>query len=92
MLTTLALVQPFSLAWSIVRIVAIPMILANAFGMAAFAFIVSNYLREEETKAERDRLNTELEREKAELEMAKEIQQSILPRIYPPGRDIPWQL
>ncbi len=83
MLLTLALVQPFSTAWSIVRIVAIPMILANAFGMAAFYFIVSNNMREEETKEERDRLNSELERERAELEMAKEIQQSIIPKDLP---------
>jgi phosphoserine phosphatase RsbU/P len=83
MVLTLILVQPLSTAWSIVSTVAIPMILANAIGMAAFAFIVSNYLHEEETKEERDRLNSELQREKAELEMARKIQQGILPKDLP---------
>ncbi len=83
MLLNLVLTQPFSVAWEIVRTLAFPMILANAIGMAAFAFIISNYLREEETKEERDRLDSELQREKAELEMAREIQQSILPKDLP---------
>jgi sigma-B regulation protein RsbU (phosphoserine phosphatase) len=82
-LLNLILIQPFSTAWSIVSSISIPIIVANAIGMAAFAFIVSNFLHEEETKEERDRLDGELQREKAELEMAKEIQQSILPKQLP---------
>ncbi|HSV41822.1 MAG TPA: hypothetical protein VLH13_00250 [Methanomassiliicoccales archaeon] len=66
--------------------VAIPMIRANAIGMGAFSFIVSNFLHEEKTKEERDRLDDELQKEKAELEMAKEIQQSILPKQLPAWR------
>ena len=83
MLLNLILVQPFSTAWDIVSSVSIPIIMANAIGMWAFSFIVTNHLREEETKEERDRLNFELQREKAELEMAKDIQQSILPKQLP---------
>ena len=83
MLLSLIIVQPWETAWAIISSVAIPMIFANALGMAAFAFIVGNYVHEEETKGERDRLNTELQKEKAELEMAKEIQQSILPKSLP---------
>jgi sigma-B regulation protein RsbU (phosphoserine phosphatase) len=83
MLLNLILVQPFSAAVSIVSSVIVPMMIANAIGMGAFAFMVSNYLHEEKTKEERDHLNGELQREKAELELAKEIQQSILPKQLP---------
>ncbi|MDD1772893.1 MAG: SpoIIE family protein phosphatase [Methanomassiliicoccales archaeon] len=83
MIINLILVQPWSTAWSIISNVALPMIFANALGMAAFSFIVWNHIHEEETKDDRDRLNGELQREKAELEMAKEIQQSILPKHLP---------
>jgi len=83
MLLNLIIVQPFDTAWEIVSTVAIPIILANALGMWAFSYIVMNHLREQETKDERDRLGSELQREKAELDMAKEIQQSIIPKNLP---------
>lgn len=52
----LILVQPFSVAIEIVKTSAVPMIIANALGMAAFSIIISDFLRrnkpETETKNE----------------------------------------
>jgi len=44
MLMQLSMVQPFPVAYEIVTTSAIPMIVANALGMAAFSIIVSDYL------------------------------------------------
>ncbi|WP_319579688.1 LytS/YhcK type 5TM receptor domain-containing protein [uncultured Methanospirillum sp.] len=44
MLMQLSMVQPFSVAYEIVATSAIPMIVANALGMAAFSIIVTDYL------------------------------------------------
>jgi sigma-B regulation protein RsbU (phosphoserine phosphatase) len=43
MLLILILVQPASSAWEIVRAISVPMIIANAIGMAAFSFIFQRY-------------------------------------------------
>ena len=53
MLMQLSMVQPFSVALEIVSTSAIPMIVANALGMAAFSIIISDYLtrmKEKRTK------------------------------------------
>lgn len=90
MLINLIIVQPWQTAWAIVSSIGVPIIFANALGMAVFAFIISNYMKEESTKEDRDRLTHELEREKAELSLAQEIQKSMLPRTVPavPGYTI----
>ncbi|MEI6796126.1 MAG: LytS/YhcK type 5TM receptor domain-containing protein [Methanomassiliicoccales archaeon] len=90
MLINLIIVQPWQTAWAIVSSIGVPIIFANALGMAVFAFIISNYMKEEATKEDRDRLTSELEREKAELSLAQEIQKSMLPRMVPsvPGYTI----
>lgn len=81
---TLLLAKPYEEAVELVSVVAGPMILANAAGMFIFAFIIGNLLAERKTKAERDRYQAELERKKAELEIAREIQKSLLPESLPP--------
>lgn len=90
MLINLIMVTPWDTAWAIVSSIGVPIIFANALGMAVFSFIIANYMKEEATKEDRDRLTGELEREKAELALAQEIQKSMLPRAVPsiPGYSI----
>ncbi|MFB3765368.1 MAG: PP2C family protein-serine/threonine phosphatase [Methanotrichaceae archaeon] len=90
MLLTLALARPYSQALMVVEEVMGPMILGNALGVLLFTFIVSNFLMEIETKSERDKYRAELERKKAELALAADIQKSFLPHHLPsiPGFDL----
>jgi sigma-B regulation protein RsbU (phosphoserine phosphatase) len=80
----LLLAQPFDQALSLVNGVALPMILANAAGMFIFAQLIANLLAERRTKAERDSYHDELQRKKAELQIAADIQQTFLPKSIPP--------
>jgi len=72
----LAVERPFSLALVSVEQVAIPMIAIGALGMAVFAFIVQNYLTEKETQHEKKLIESE-------LSVARVIQMSIVPKIFP---------
>lgn len=80
---TLLIAKPFDEAVLLVSQVSLPMILANAMGVAVFVFIVSNILRERKTARERDEYRQEIEREKAELNIASDIQKSFLPETVP---------
>jgi len=60
MLLTLAMAQPFAKALSVVLALQLPMTIANAIGMAVFAFIVDNVMRERNTAIQKDRLQQEL--------------------------------
>lgn len=80
----LLLAQPFDQALSLVNQVALPMILANAVGMFIFAQLIANLLAERRTEAERDSYHDELQRKKAELQIAADIQQTFLPKSIPP--------
>jgi sigma-B regulation protein RsbU (phosphoserine phosphatase) len=86
----LLLSRPFPQAVELVSLVAAPMILANAVGMLIFAVIIQNLVSERKTKRERDAYERELERKKAELEVARDIQMSLLPATLPdvPGIDL----
>ncbi len=79
----LVICRPFEQALSIVEQVAFPMILANAAGIFIFAFIIGNLITERQTKAERDSYFSELERKRAELQIARDIQMSFLPEKLP---------
>lgn len=81
MLLNLIFTKPYPLAFTIVQDLSGPMILANSLGMLIFAFIISNLLKEQETKEERDQYLDELERHKYELQVAQKIQKSFLPNI-----------
>ena len=83
MLLTLILATPFSEALLIVENVALPMILANAWGVFLFALIISNRIKERKTKRERDQFYDELEAKKYELMIAHKIQNSFLPESTP---------
>ena len=54
-----------------------PMILVNAAGMGLFVFIVHNEERERLTAAQKERME-------GELTVARDIQRSIVPMIFPP--------
>ncbi|HOO54704.1 MAG TPA: SpoIIE family protein phosphatase [Methanothrix sp.] len=84
MLLVLLISDPYSEALMVVRETGIPMIASNAIGMLIFAFMISNLIKERETKEERDEYLAELERKKTELNIAREIQESFLPETVPP--------
>ena len=71
-------------AVSIVMQVGGPVVFFNALGMFIFAKIAENHLEEIRTSRERDRYKDELERKRAELKIASEIQQQFLPKDIPP--------
>jgi len=75
--------RPFETALNLVSQVGLPMILANAIGMLIFAKLITNLLTERRTKAERDAYHEELQRKKAELQIAADIQQTFLPKSIP---------
>ncbi len=83
MVLTLALSQPFDLAWDVVAQAVGPMVLANGAGMLIFAFITSNVITERKTKRERDGLQLELQKKQVELMVAADIQKSFLPEKIP---------
>ena len=87
---TLVLCRPFEQALGVVEGVAFPMIIANATGVFIFAFLIGNLIVERQTKAERDSYLSELERKKAELHIAHDIQMSFLPERLPevPGFEL----
>lgn len=53
MLLILILVQPFSVALEIARSLGVPMLLANAIGMAAFSVIISDFLSKHKNECEK---------------------------------------
>jgi sigma-B regulation protein RsbU (phosphoserine phosphatase) len=60
MVLTLLIAQPFSEALAVVQAVYLPMAISNSLGMAVFAFIVDNVVKERNTAIQRDRLQQEL--------------------------------
>jgi sigma-B regulation protein RsbU (phosphoserine phosphatase) len=73
----LLMARPFDQALQLVQDVIVPMILVNAAGMGLFVFIVRNEARERETMAQKERME-------GELTVARDIQRSIVPTIFPP--------
>jgi phosphoserine phosphatase RsbU/P len=59
-----------------------PMILAHAAGLAIFVFLLNNLIRERKTRKEKERMESE-------LTVARDIQMSIVPKIFPPFPQIP---
>ncbi|GAI52430.1 unnamed protein product, partial [marine sediment metagenome] len=68
MLLTLLIARPFADALQVVKEVGIPMIGANSIGVAIFALIIVNLIKEKRTSWERDRYYAELERKVYEME------------------------
>lgn len=72
----LVIVKPFSQILPIIQSVSMPMILTNALGMGIFAFIIHNLMTERETQRTKELIESE-------LSVAREIQMSIVPKIFP---------
>ncbi|MEN6349592.1 MAG: LytS/YhcK type 5TM receptor domain-containing protein [Syntrophomonas sp.] len=72
----LVIVKPFSQILPIIQNVSMPMILTNALGMGIFAFIIHNLMTERETQRTKELIESE-------LSVAREIQMSIVPKIFP---------
>jgi len=68
MLLTLLIARPFADALQVVKEVGLPMIGANAVGVAIFALMIVNLIKEKRTSWERDRYYAELERKVYEME------------------------
>jgi sigma-B regulation protein RsbU (phosphoserine phosphatase) len=83
MALVILLVTPYDYAVEVVEEVGPPMILVNGMGMLLFAYIINNLIRERTTQAERDQLHDAMEKERFELEVARDIQRSFLPKEGP---------
>jgi len=68
MLLALLIARPFTDALQVVKEVGLPMIGANSVGVAIFALIIVNLIKEKRTSWERDRYYAELERKVYEME------------------------
>jgi|AGTN01.2.fsa_nt_gi Serine phosphatase RsbU, regulator of sigma subunit len=80
---SLAVAQPHDQVVPIIEQVALPMIIANGAGALVFAYIIDHSLWEKRVAKERDDYRSELERKKAELNIARDIQGSFLPDSIP---------
>lgn len=82
MLAGLVLGTPFDTALIVVRAATMPMLVANAAGMAVFVFIVRTVLEARETRRVKEAIE-------GELRVARDIQMGIVPRIFPAFPDRP---
>jgi len=73
----LLLARPYDAALDLVKQLSLPMVLANSLGIGIFIFIILNLIKERETEASKKRIE-------GELQVAREIQMSIVPKIFPP--------
>lgn len=78
----LVIVKPFSQIAPIIASLSLPMISTNAVGMGIFAFIIHNLMRERETQRTKELIESE-------LSVARDIQMSIVPKIFPPFPERP---
>lgn len=72
----LATIKPFEYIYAIIKSLSLPMILTNALGMGIFVFISNNLVKEKETQKQKELIE-------GELSVAREIQMSIVPKLYP---------
>jgi sigma-B regulation protein RsbU (phosphoserine phosphatase) len=73
---TVTLAEHIDLAVDVVKASVLPMILSNATGMLIFACLISNHVKEKEAQEQRDHYQRELDKKKAEIAVAVEIQKS----------------
>jgi phosphoserine phosphatase RsbU/P len=74
---TLLIAKPFDGALFLVKQIIVPMVVANAFGLGLFAFMIKNLKKEKAVESARHVIE-------GELKAARDIQMSILPKIFPP--------
>lgn len=68
--------RPFDAALAAIKVASLPMIISNSLGLAIFAFVVTNLIKERKTEADKELIE-------GELKVAREIQMSIIPKIFP---------
>ena len=74
--------KPFPQAVLLVEQICAPMILGNSAGMAVFAYILTNLMKERATEVAKRQIE-------GELHAARQIQMSIVPRLFPPYPERP---
>jgi phosphoserine phosphatase RsbU/P len=74
---TLLIPRPFDRALRLVQSIILPMVAANAAGIGLFAFMIQNLKRERAVESAKHMIE-------GELKAARDIQMSILPKIFPP--------
>lgn len=79
-----AISRPLDEVAHAMREVTPPMIVANAAGMAVFALLIQHVVREDQDRKERDHLLRESERIDSELRVARDIQLSMVPKVFVP--------
>jgi sigma-B regulation protein RsbU (phosphoserine phosphatase) len=82
-LIALIVATPAAQFMTIVTVVAIPMIITNMVAVFIFSTIIQNLLDERKMKAEKEKLEFEMARKNAELQIAAEIQRNFLPETIP---------
>ena len=82
-LITLLVATPASQFVTIATVVAIPMIITNMVAVFIFSTIMQNLLSERRMKREKEKLEFEMARKDAELQIAAEIQRNFLPETIP---------
>jgi sigma-B regulation protein RsbU (phosphoserine phosphatase) len=78
----LLIARPFEQALEIVEKFTLPMIVANALGMAIYTSIVINLVKQRSWEQEKHTIE-------GELNAAREIQMSMVPKMFPPFPDRP---
>lgn len=79
---SLLIARPFEQALQIVEKFTLPMIVANAIGMAIYTSIVVNLVKQRSWEQEKHTIE-------GELNAAREIQMSMVPKMFPPFPDRP---
>jgi sigma-B regulation protein RsbU (phosphoserine phosphatase) len=82
-LIALLVATPASQFVTIVTVVAIPMVVTNIVAVFIFSTIIQNLLDERRTRLEKEKLEAEMARKNAELQIAAEIQKNFLPETIP---------
>lgn len=78
----LLIARPFEQSLEIVKSFTLPMVIANAIGMAIYTSIVVNLVKQRSWEQEKHTIE-------GELNAAREIQMSMVPKMYPPFPDRP---
>jgi phosphoserine phosphatase RsbU/P len=79
----IAMATPASQVVNVAIFVALPMIIIVSVAVFIFSKIIHNILDERRIKAEKERLESEMARKNAELQIAAEIQKNFLPETLP---------
>lgn len=80
---------PFAKGWALVRYIGLPTAFANTLGTAVIYFFLTNLLKEQRTREQRDHYLGQKLKIEGELAVAKDIQMSLVPKMFPRTPDWP---